>query len=156
MRFKDSTELRSMVGAHFQGELGYGYKEYSASDSEAYFLLHTRDPKGEELEEWTWSMNWVAVEWLLSKGVTVERVENSLQVSVFHAMLDHLYDEAEHLVKCWADIVEVDHCTPHPSDWRRSVRTTETFFLDGNVLLGSEVRSRCYGNEWINQPFEVE
>lgn len=158
MRFKDSNEMRSVIGSHCTRTIGYGFCQYVCDSTDLEFLLITRDARGEELQDYEWSLNWQAVEWLVSKGVKVERVKGALQVAVFHQLLNHNWEEAEHLIRCWADIQcydQVIYSSPS-GDWRRQVTTSTMHYLDGNVLLGSEQVSSQYGStDWVTDRFKI-
>ena len=68
--YKDTNELRELIAYHHDREMGYGWSEYTTEDDpHRYFLLITRNKRGEELTDFHWEINQEGINWLISKGV---------------------------------------------------------------------------------------
>jgi hypothetical protein len=68
MQIKDTTEISSIISLHSRSEIGYGYVDYF-SEENLYFLLITRNKRGEELPQYFWDLEEPEMNWLESKGI---------------------------------------------------------------------------------------
>jgi hypothetical protein len=71
MQIKDTTQISEVISKNYtRDNMGYGWVSYSMEyESDLYFLLITRDKKGEELPQYFWDLEEPEMNWLESKGV---------------------------------------------------------------------------------------
>jgi hypothetical protein len=68
MQIKDTTEISEVISRNSRSDMGYGYVDYF-SEENLYFLLITRNKRGEELLQYFWDLDQPEMNWLESKGV---------------------------------------------------------------------------------------
>ena len=68
MKIKDTAEISRIISLHSRSEMGYGYVDYF-SEENLYFLLITRNKRGEELPQYFWDLEAPEMNWLESRGV---------------------------------------------------------------------------------------
>jgi len=71
MKIKDTTQISEVISKNYNRDnMGYGWVSYSIEyESDLYFLLITRNKKGEELPAYFWDLDQPEMNWLTSKGV---------------------------------------------------------------------------------------
>ena len=70
MKIKDTAEISSIISRNSdRSQLGYGWNSYIIENIWLYFLLVTKDKKGEELPQYFWDLEEPEINWLTSKGV---------------------------------------------------------------------------------------
>jgi len=72
MKIKDTQEISQIIGMNFRSEMHYGWTAYNDDLDESndlYFLLITRNGRGEELEEFYWDLEDPEKNWLRNKGI---------------------------------------------------------------------------------------
>lgn len=69
-KIKDTIEVREAIGWNFRSEMHYGWTSYESEEyDDLYFLLITRNGRGEELQEFYWDLEEPAKNWLRNKGI---------------------------------------------------------------------------------------
>ena len=71
MKIKDTTQISEAVCRNCdRSQLGYGWVSYYMEcESDLYFLLITKNKRGEELPQYFWDLEEPEMNWLTSKGV---------------------------------------------------------------------------------------
>jgi len=67
MKIKDTTQISELISRNSRSEMGYGYVDFFKEN--LYFLLITRNKRGEELPQYFWDLEEPEMNWLTSKGV---------------------------------------------------------------------------------------
>lgn len=69
MKVKDTPEISQAIAWNFRSEMHYGWTSYQSETDDLYFLLITRNGRGEELQEFYWCLKEPEMNWLSEKGI---------------------------------------------------------------------------------------